>query len=89
MTKMAFYEYAAWIIGSVVCGGSIEAGGSSRGTSVDYTSPVEPLFCSEVAHAVAGMSRKEANVKMGWERVLNCRAHDIRKKGGKNDRQNF
>ena len=61
MTKMAFYEYAAWVIGSVVCGGSIEAGGSSRGTSVDYTSPVEPLFCSEVAHAVAGMSRKEAN----------------------------
>ena len=42
-------------------GYSIEAGGSSRGTSVDYTSPVEPLFCSEVAHAVAGMSRKEAN----------------------------
>ena len=61
MTKMAFYEYAAWVIGAVVCGGSIEAGGSARGTGVDYTSPMEPLFSSEIAHAVAGMSRKAAN----------------------------
>jgi hypothetical protein len=62
MTKMVFYEYAAWVIGAVVSGGSIEVGGSARGVAVDYTSPMEPLFASEVAHAVAGMSRKEANV---------------------------
>jgi methylamine--corrinoid protein Co-methyltransferase len=61
MTKMIFYEYAAWVIGAVVSGGSIEVGGSARGIAVDYTSPVEPLFSSEVAHAVAGMSRREAN----------------------------
>jgi len=61
MTKMVFYEFAAWVIGAVVSGGSIEVGGSARGTAVDYTSPMEPLFASEVAHAVAGMSRKEAN----------------------------
>ena len=61
MTKMIFYEHAAWVIGAVVSGGSIEIGGSARGVSVDYTSPMEPLFASEVAHAVAGMSRKEAN----------------------------
>ena len=61
MTRMIFYEHAAWVIGAVVSGGSIEAGGSARGVSVDYTSPMEPLFASEVAHAVAGMSRKEAN----------------------------
>ncbi|HUV56424.1 MAG TPA: monomethylamine:corrinoid methyltransferase [Dehalococcoidales bacterium] len=61
MTKMIFYEFAAWVIGAVVSGGSIEVGGSARGIVVDHTSPVEPLFASEVAHAVAGMSRGEAN----------------------------
>ena len=61
MTKMVFYEFAAWVIGAVVSGGSIEVGGAARGVSVDYTSPMEPLLASEVAHAVAGMSRKEAN----------------------------
>jgi len=61
MTKMIFYENAAWVIGSVVSGGSIEAAASARGIALDYTSPMEPLFASEVAHAVAGMSRKEAN----------------------------
>ena len=61
MTKMIFYEFAAWVIGAVVSGGSIEVGGSARGITLDYTSPMEPLFASEVAHAVAGMSRREAN----------------------------
>lgn len=61
MTKMLFYEHCAWIIASVASGGSVEVGASARGTALDYTSPVEPLLASEVAHAVAGMSRKEAN----------------------------
>ncbi|HEY50984.1 MAG TPA: monomethylamine:corrinoid methyltransferase [Dehalococcoidia bacterium] len=61
MTKMLFYEHCAWVIASVVCGGSVEVGASARGTALDYTSPVEPLLASEVAHAVPGMSRKEAN----------------------------
>jgi len=61
MTDMVLYEYAAWVIAAVASGGSIEVGGSARGTAVDHTSPVEPLFASEVAHAVAGMSREEAN----------------------------
>ena len=61
MTKMLFYEHSAWIISSVVSGGSIECGASARGTALDYTSPLDPLLGSEVAHAVAGMSRKEAN----------------------------
>lgn len=61
MTKMVFYEYAAWVIGAVVSGGSIEVGGSARGVSVDYTSPMEPFFASEIAHSVVGMGRKEAN----------------------------
>ncbi|HEY82867.1 MAG TPA: monomethylamine:corrinoid methyltransferase [Dehalococcoidia bacterium] len=61
MTKMLLYEHSAWVIASVVSGGSVEVGASARGTALDYTSPMEPLFGSEVAHAVAGMSRKEAN----------------------------
>ena len=61
MTEMVLHEYAAWVIAAVASGGSIEVGGSARGTAVDHTSPVEPLFASEVAHAVAGMSREEAN----------------------------
>jgi len=65
MTKMLFYEHCAWVIASVVSGGSVEVGASARGTALDYTSPVEPLLASEVAHAVAGMSRKEANDIVG------------------------
>ncbi|MDP2952705.1 MAG: monomethylamine:corrinoid methyltransferase, partial [Chloroflexota bacterium] len=61
MTQMVHYEYAAWVIAAVASGGSIEVGGSARGVAVDRTSPVEPLLASEVAHAVAGMGRKEAN----------------------------
>jgi methylamine--corrinoid protein Co-methyltransferase len=61
MTKMLFYEHCAWVIASVVSGGSVEVGASARGTALDYTSPVEPLLASEVAHAVVGMSRREAD----------------------------
>ena len=61
MTKMLLYEHSAWVIGSVVSGGSVEVGASARGTALDYTSPMDPLFASEVAHAVAGMRRQEAN----------------------------
>lgn len=61
MTKQVFYEFCAWVIGCVVSGGSIEVGGSAKGVVVDHTSPMEPLLASEVAHAVAGMSRTEAN----------------------------
>ena len=61
MTKMALYETAAWVIASVVSGGSIEAEGIAKNAHVDHTSPIEPYFASEVAHAVAGLGRKEAN----------------------------
>jgi len=61
MTKMSFYEFCAWGIGGVVSGGSLEIGGSAKAVAVDYASPMQPLLACEVAHAVAGMSRKEAN----------------------------
>jgi methylamine--corrinoid protein Co-methyltransferase len=44
-TEMALYETAAWVTAA----------------HVDHTSPVEPYLASEVAHAVAGMGRAEAN----------------------------
>jgi len=61
MTEMCYYEFAAYIIASVVCGGSIECGPPSRGTVTDHSGPLEDIFCNAIAHASAGMSRKEAN----------------------------
>jgi hypothetical protein len=61
MTKMSFYEYSAWIIGTVPSGGSIEVGPSAKGTAMDYNIPMSSLLGSEVAHATVGMSRREAN----------------------------
>ena len=61
MTDMFFYEDAADIMATVVSGGHINSPGSAKGTKVDYFTPMEPKFASEVGHATAGMSRKEAN----------------------------
>jgi methylamine--corrinoid protein Co-methyltransferase len=61
MTTMLFYEHSAWVMASVVSGGSIEVGAAARGVTLDQTSPMEPLLATEAAHAVAGMSRQEAN----------------------------
>jgi methylamine--corrinoid protein Co-methyltransferase len=61
MTEMCYYEYAAGIIASVVSGGSVEVGPPLRGVMEDYSDPVENIFSNAVAHASAGMGRKEAN----------------------------
>jgi methylamine--corrinoid protein Co-methyltransferase len=61
MTKMSFYEYSAWIIGTIPSGGSIEIGPSAKGTAMDYNIPMSSLLGSEVAHAAVGLSRREAN----------------------------
>ena len=41
--------------------GRLLHGGAGRGVTLDFTSPIEPIFASEMAHAVAGMTRKEVN----------------------------
>jgi len=46
---------------TVVSGGSVEVGPPSRGVMEDYSDPMENIFSNAVAHASAGMSRKEAN----------------------------
>jgi methylamine--corrinoid protein Co-methyltransferase len=61
MTEMNFYEIATGMLTGVVSGGNIEFGGVGAARNVDYLSPVEPRWASEVAHAAAGVSRVEAN----------------------------
>ena len=61
MTEMVFYELAAWVLAAVTSGGSIEVGAIALNANLDHTTPYEPQFATEVAHAVVGMGRKEAN----------------------------
>ena len=62
MTEMVYYETAEAITASVVSGTSaIEAMGVAKSTHIDYFTPMESRFSSEVAHAVRGMTREEAN----------------------------
>ena len=42
MTKMLFYEHAAWVIAAVVSGGSIEVGAVARGVSLALRGGHEP-----------------------------------------------
>jgi hypothetical protein len=61
MTEMVFYELAAWTLAAVTSGASIEVGAIALNSVLDHTTPYEPQFATEVAHAAVGMSRKEAN----------------------------
>lgn len=65
MTDMCFFETASWVVASVVSGGSIEAEGVAKNAHVDHCTPMEPAMAAEVAHAVVGMSREEANRVVG------------------------
>ena len=46
---------------SVVSGGSVESGPTSRGTHPDYLSPMANLFAAEVGRSVVGMSREDVS----------------------------
>ena len=62
MTRMFYYETATAIAASIVSGASaIEAIGVAKSTHVDYFTPMEARFSTEMAHAVRGMTRNEAN----------------------------
>jgi len=60
-TPMILQETSASAIAAVASGLSIESLGSAANKYEDRTSPVEPRISAEVAHAVAGMKRPEAN----------------------------
>jgi hypothetical protein len=61
MTEMCLYEIATCLVNRVASGGGIEFGGVAKAINLDHFTPMEPRFASEVAHAVAGMTRAEAN----------------------------
>jgi len=61
VTEMCLYETAASVLAAVVSGLSIEALGVATNKYEDRMTPMEPRFSAEVAHAVAGMKRDEAN----------------------------
>ena len=59
--EMCFYEAAATVTNCVVSGSSLEALAIHGIVKTDLQSPVGSQFAAEVGHAVAGMTRKEAN----------------------------
>jgi len=62
---MVLYENTASVIAAVSSGLSIESGGVAQNKYEDRMTPVEPRISGEVAHAVAGMKRKDANDILG------------------------
>jgi len=58
---MEFYENAARVIAAVVSGSSIESPGGAKNAIIDHLSPLIAKWTAEVAHAVPGMKRGEAN----------------------------
>ena len=60
-TKMCFREIAAQRLAAISSGVSIESVGIGKAKHEDYLTPIEPRFAAEVANAVVGMKREEAN----------------------------
>lgn len=60
-TRMCFREIAAQRLAAVSSGVSIESVGLGKAKHEDYLTPIEPRFAAEVANAVVGMKREEAN----------------------------
>lgn len=61
-TETLLYEVAAYAVGTTVSGQSlIEASHSAGGHVARHVSGLEARLCGEIAHAVRGMGREEAN----------------------------
>lgn len=61
-TKQILYEVAALTIAAAVSGSAVITGvQSARGTHELHATPLEARFSAQIAHAVAGMTRKEAD----------------------------
>jgi methylamine--corrinoid protein Co-methyltransferase len=60
-TPMVLQETTASVMAAVASGLSIEMGGTATNKYEDRMTPVEPRISGEVAHAVAGMKRSDAN----------------------------
>ena len=65
--KDLFYEAAAMAIMAVPSGVDyLKTVQSATGRHMGHTSPLEARFCAQVAHAVEGMTRKEAEPIVRW-----------------------
>jgi len=60
-TMMCLCETSASVISAIASGLSIESVGVASNKEEDRTTPVEPRVSAEIAHAVAGMKRTNAN----------------------------
>ena len=60
-TEMCFLETAAAVTTIVASGSNLEALITHGGATIDLLNPQSAEFAGEVAHAVAGMTRTEAN----------------------------
>jgi methylamine--corrinoid protein Co-methyltransferase len=60
-TRQLYDETAARIIADVASGANIETVHPAKGILMDNYSPMEMRFACEVAHAAAGVSRRDAN----------------------------
>lgn len=61
-TREIFYESAALTIATVVSGAAlIDCVQSATGNNQMHATPLEARFCGELAHAVEGMTRKDAD----------------------------
>ncbi|MFB6290767.1 MAG: monomethylamine:corrinoid methyltransferase [Candidatus Bipolaricaulia bacterium] len=60
-TRMYFYEAAAYTIGVITSGVSAQTILPAKAVKTDYMTPLAAEFCTEVAHASAGIGREKAN----------------------------
>jgi len=60
-TEMCLYEIAAQRLAAISSGVSIESVGVGKAKHEDYLTPIEPRFAAEVAYAVLGMKREDAD----------------------------
>jgi methylamine---corrinoid protein Co-methyltransferase len=66
-TREIFYESAALTFAAVVSGASlIDCVQSATGNNQMHATPLEARFCGELAHAVEGMTRKDADPIVRW-----------------------
>ena len=61
LTEMCFLETAAAVTAIVVSGSHLEALITHGGATTDLLGPLTTQFAAEVAHAVAGMTRRDAD----------------------------
>jgi len=79
-TREIFYESGALTLAAVVSGAAlIDCVQSATGNNQMYATPLEARFCGELAHAVEGMTRKDADPIVTWfvEKYKHTQGEDL------------